>query len=70
MNDKILGVAVVTHRNGTTEKLEYMAHGATPIGWTFQVSDGGLVVIHPASVVKIEITRYRVDVVRNGVVVT
>ena len=64
--ERILGVAQITHKNGTIENIEYMAHGASPIGWTFQVSDVGMVVIHPSSVTKIEITRYKLDISRNG----
>lgn len=64
----MLGVAYITHRNGTTETIEYVAHGATPIGWTFKLLDDVLVIVHPASVVKIEIQRYKIEVSRNGLV--
>jgi hypothetical protein len=68
MSERVLGVALIHHRNGTVEKMEYVAHGATPIGWTFQVSEGGLVVIHPSSVTKMEIVRYKLDVKPSGIV--
>ena len=69
MSERVLGVAEITHRNGVVETLEYLAHGASPIGWTFQVEGDGLVIIHPASVQSIKITRYKLDLTTKPLVV-
>ncbi len=59
---KILGYADITHKNGTVEKIEYMAHQAMALGWTFQLSDETMMVVHPSSVTKIEINRYKINI--------
>ncbi len=58
---KILGYVDITHRNGSVEKFEYSAHQITAIGWVFNDVDGKVTVVHPASVTKIEIFKYKIN---------
>jgi hypothetical protein len=65
----ILGHAEIKYRGGVVERIDYVAHGATAIGWTFQVEGDGLVIIHPASVESIRVTRYKLDIKPQGGIV-
>jgi len=62
LTKQVIGYADITHRNGSVEHLEYVESGPIAIGWVFKCEDDRLVIIHPSSVARIEINRYKINV--------